>query len=55
MIQRILFAQQGTPFPINRKLILLYTRGFTEAWPDSEFVQAVLAQLPVPTWTPCAD
>jgi hypothetical protein len=35
---------------------LKYMRAFAEAWPDSEFVQAVLAQLPwyhqlAPCWT----
>ena len=41
--QRIQSAQKRATHSVNRELFLLYMCSFSEAWPDLEFAQAVLA------------
>jgi hypothetical protein len=43
--QRIQLAQRHALFLVNRELILLYLRRFTDGRPNPEFVQQPLAQL----------
>ena len=44
--QRVRSAQQRAILSVNCELVLLYVRRFAEEWPESEFVQQAVAQLP---------